>query len=305
MKKFLYIQSVLLLTLTTVHGQTNVYHPFPDSNAVWNINFGLYCFWNGTANENYSIIISGDTLINGQPYHKLTTPYVQSFSTGTCGGKIAGYKGAIRQDQPAKKVFFVPPLSNSEQLLYDFTMQVGDTVKGYAGSTNTPFLPDVILSIDSVLVGGNYRKRWKTDSYYNPYFIEGIGSAYGMIERSPGNVTDMPGYLVTCFSQNGITLHPATATNCDLILTSVSTIQENSSQVKISPNPSTGIFTIQNKEAEISYIEICNIFGEIVYAETVKSKMHEIKLEDKSRGIYFYKSVSGDKRISSGKLIIQ
>ena len=74
MKKLLLLFSTMLTLFA--NGQTSVYHPFPDSNAVWNIHFQLYCFANGTGDENYSITISGDTLINSQTYHKLTTPYV-------------------------------------------------------------------------------------------------------------------------------------------------------------------------------------------------------------------------------------
>ncbi len=88
---------LLLATLSSLcaNGQTSVYHPFPDSNAVWNFHFQWYCFANGTADEYYSITISGDTIIGSQTYHKLSTPFVQSFSTGNCGGSPMGYRGAI------------------------------------------------------------------------------------------------------------------------------------------------------------------------------------------------------------------
>lgn len=90
-------------------GQTSIYHPFPDSNAVWNFHIQAYCFQNGDGDENYSIILLGDTIINSQSYHKLTTPFVESYSTGSCGATQTGYKGAIRQDSAAKKVFYVQP----------------------------------------------------------------------------------------------------------------------------------------------------------------------------------------------------
>ena len=50
-------------------GQTNVYHPFPDSNAVWNVQFsaGLLCVYG----EQYSYVIAGDTIIGSFLYHKL------------------------------------------------------------------------------------------------------------------------------------------------------------------------------------------------------------------------------------------
>jgi hypothetical protein len=37
MKRYLFALVALLLTLTVGHGQTNVFHPFPDSNAIWRV----------------------------------------------------------------------------------------------------------------------------------------------------------------------------------------------------------------------------------------------------------------------------
>jgi len=100
---------------------------------------------------NYSYTFSGDTLINNLTYHKLTTPFAKPYVGGS------GYRGAIRQDIVAKKVFFIPLREISEKVLYDFTLQVGDTVK-----VKPYYSPrDTVQSIDSVLVGNTFRKRWQ------------------------------------------------------------------------------------------------------------------------------------------------
>jgi Secretion system C-terminal sorting domain len=230
----------LLLILTVItfsaNAQTSIYHPFPDSNAVWNFHFILYCT-GGYGDEYYSVTISGDTIINSQTYHKLETPFIQSFTTGTCPGNAIGYNGAIRQDTTNRKVFYVPPSNNTEQLLYDFSMQVGDTVQGYIESFASP--NDTVQSIDSVLVGSNYRKRWNINSCYNIHFIEGIGSTYGLIKLSPGCIVDHADYSLTCFMQNGQTLYPDTTTNCELI-TSVESIFARGISTMVFPNPTSG-----------------------------------------------------------------
>ena len=60
--------------------QTNVYHPFPDSNAIWIQNSDG---WYGTACWIYhyqNLYISGDTLLSGHSYHKLyLNEYVSEF----------------------------------------------------------------------------------------------------------------------------------------------------------------------------------------------------------------------------------
>lgn len=214
MKQFL-LFCFYLTTLLAI-GQTSVYHPFPDNNAVWNFHFQANCFSMGDGNDYYSINFSGDTLINSQTYHKLTTPFVETYSTGSCSGTLTGYKGAIRQDITAKKVFIVPPTETTEELLYDFNMQVGDTVKGYIATIYPP--ADTVISIDSVLVGSTYRKRWNINNCYNIYIIEGVGSTYGLLEISPDCMFDHADYSLTCFQQNGRPLYPDTITNCEPIL---------------------------------------------------------------------------------------
>jgi hypothetical protein len=103
MKQILFFV-LLLFHVLSAEGQSSIYHPFPDSNAAWNFNFSDYCFSNGTGNENYSIILSGDTSINKRSYHILAVPFIQSFSTGSCTGNVStGYNGAIRQDIKNKK----------------------------------------------------------------------------------------------------------------------------------------------------------------------------------------------------------
>lgn len=296
MKKILLLFSVLLVHFA--NGQTSVYHPFPDSNAVWNIHYQFYCFSNGTADEYYSITISGDTLINSQAYHKLTTPYVQSFSTGTCGGISTSYKGAIRQDTTNRKVFFVPPSSNTEQLLYDFTMQVGDTVRGYTAPITTQ--PDTVQSIDSVLVGSTYRKRWNINTCYNIHFIEGIGSTYGLMERSPGCITDQADYAITCFQQNGQTLYPNTTTNCQLI-TSVNSIDKILQQVNVFPNPSNGSFTVDYGQS-IKEIQLTDLLGNIILQQQTNN-LTKFSIGNLQSGTYILTLIDKDNRTTNRKII--
>ena len=150
MKKLLLLVFIVSTPLFS-NAQSSNYHAFPDSNAVWN--FKYQQMWGCDIFE-YSIELLGDTLINNLIYHKLIIPYVSE----NCNVK-KGYQGAIRQDTTQKKVYFFAPDSSSEQLLYDFTMEVGDNLKGYLAIDFTTYR-DTVAKIDSVLVNGIYRKRW-------------------------------------------------------------------------------------------------------------------------------------------------
>src|SRR5471030_1731795 len=67
MKK-IFLLIVYIYICVGAKGQTNVYHPFPDSGAVWNVSIqGTQC----SQCYQRSYYISGDTTINSISYHKI------------------------------------------------------------------------------------------------------------------------------------------------------------------------------------------------------------------------------------------
>ena len=281
--------------------QKSVYYPFPDSNAQWNMHLSLQGIPGPAHEEFYSIILTGDTLINGLTYHKLTIPYVESSGKSITTMISPGYKGAIRQDTLNRKTFIIPPATITEQLLYDFTMQIGDTVKGHIETYLNP--GDVVESIDSVLVGNNYHKRWKINSNYTIYFIEGVGSTYGLIEYSPGNVVDWADISTTCFRQNGITLYPASATNCELI-TSIIPVNKKKDQFKIYPNPSHGSFTAEfDKSMNIVEIRLTDLFGRIILQQQTDN-LTKIEIDNLENKTYILTIIDKDHKTTNKKIII-
>ncbi|HLG33365.1 MAG TPA: T9SS type A sorting domain-containing protein [Bacteroidia bacterium] len=297
---------LLFIISISVEAQTSVYHPFPDSNAAWNIYLYWGCFGN-PLEKYYSYTINGDTIINGNNYHKLSVPAV--IMTGcSSGGVYPGYSaGYIRQDISNKKVFFVPPLNNDtvEQLLYDFNLVVGDTVKGYLVYL-CPSDVITIIAMDSVLINGTFRKRWETTpSWLNGYyFIEGIGSLYGLLESiCPG--VESPNTSLTCFKQNGLTLYPDSSINCNLIDGIINISGDDISLIEISPNPFHNFINIKNNQAKELSITIFSSIGEVVHRTTLmKDAATAINLSGLAAGIYLVTAQS-DKNFTSRKIIKQ
>ncbi|MAY83289.1 MAG: hypothetical protein CMP59_04070 [Flavobacteriales bacterium] len=293
--------SFSLISVFVLNAQTSSYHEFPDSNAAWNYNFQLNCFANGTADESYSIMISGDTTINNTTYKKLSIPYLQSQSTGTCGAYAIGYKGAIREDVQAKKIYIVAPASNSEELLYDFNLAVGDTLKGYLES---PIGVDVIQSVDSILVGSSFRKRWEVNSCYNIYFIEGIGSTYGLIEPSPGCVSDLPDFSLICFQENGRSLLPDTTSSCNLI----TSLQEQRAKVKTTfyPNPFSTYSKLQfDRNLLNASLSITDLNGKLVKRiENINGDNYTFYANELSEGVYIARIEENGDVLSTKKIVI-
>lgn len=291
MYRYLFTLFVTLSLSFIISGQTNTYYSFPDSNAVWNFHYQMHCMQNGTADEQYSITISGDTLINNQQYKKLTTPFNNNNSSGTCGGKPIGYKGAIRHDSVYKKVYFIPPSDSAEHILYDFTLTVGDTLRGFLAD----FDP-VVQKIDSVQVGNSYRKRWVIDSScYFINIIEGIGSTYGLIELIPPCITDLADYSLLCFQHNQDTFNNS---NCQLI-TTIREEKLSQEKFKIYPNPSSGSIQFESY-LQLQSVEVYNIHGQMLKSFSPQDRSWQLPEE---KGLYLIRLQNKDGDVYTEKVI--
>jgi hypothetical protein len=240
----------------------------------------------------YSVIINGDTTINGLTYHKLFTPFIQEILNVNClMWMTTGYKGAIREDTLLRMIFFVPQSDTTEQLLYDFNMQVGDTVQGYLRGYLQPGF-DTVIAIDSVLIGQDYRKRWYINNSYSIYIIEGIGSTYGLFEQSPGTSTDFPIYNMDCYRLFDVTLYPGTLTSCDLI-TSLPFIAPVNNDILVYPNPSEGILTIKSPNSGMHQIYLTDLSGRLINTFHAEGA-HEFLLSSLPEGMFILRILFPD-----------
>lgn len=308
MKKSLLL--ALVISAGAFHSQTSVYHQFPASAATWNINYTLVMGMCppalATITDDYSIIIPGDTTINSTTYHKLFIPYIQHSPASCPASETAGYKGGIREDVVSKKVYIIPPSGSSEQLLYDFSMQVGDTLKGYL--TNGWSIPHKVTSIDSVLVGSSYRKRWTVTAMSSTYpsafkIIEGVGSHYGLLKVLTGGVSDYPNINIVCFKQNGQPLYPSNATICNLI-TSVNSYSSTTDQIKISPNPANDQLSITMTTDEAIIVSIYDLTGKKVLRSTFNKSQQEFNVSKLNEGVYTIEIEIGTQVVNKKIVII-
>ena len=309
MKKLLLVSSVFL-TVTVAHGQTNVYHPFPDSNAVW-------IFVNSHSNPPNTFIywycLKGDTIVNSTTYHKLNICDTNLVTLAVQGG--------IRQDIATKKVYFIcfnanySPFANfpcnsnySERLLYNFNAGVGDTI--FHSISNTY---DKVTSIDSIqLLDGKYRKRfylWNVTQSTSDLWpiIEGIGSEAQLLWG--GYLTggdDM--YELSCFKQNNNYVYSQSSSIiCPLptIVTSVQVINSSFS-FSIFPNP----FSIQtvlqaDKFFKNASLTVYNSFGQKVKEiKNISGQVITLFRDNLPSGLYFIRLTQDNKIISEEKLVI-
>jgi hypothetical protein len=292
---------ILFLMMTNSFCQTNKYRPFPDSNAIWDQSI-WYLEGCCQVSDAQSLYISGDTTIGPYTYHKLyLNGYTSEFCPPPdCGNPfppyyhIGNYWGAFRQDTLNESVYLY---QGKDTLAYDFNLKVGDIIHSclsYCGNT--------VISIDSVLVGNQYTKRfWLSCQGQNNYaaLIEGIGSTLGAFA---GLVPPFEsGGTLGCVNVNNQTIWPSDTDECGLI-TSVDEISIQP-QVFIYPVPTTDKITIETSTTPVkSHLSIMNLNGqELMTCQITSSKTH-LDISNLPGGVYFVRLTS-ERMVEVGKII--
>ena len=249
-----------------------------------------------------------DTVFNNKTYKKI---YECDYSP-SINNKV--FFGGLREDSTQKIFFFLdtnksiiynPNLNSlTEYLLYDFLLNVGDTllVKNLQDSIQ------IVQSIDSVFIANEYRKRWNLigSNQILREWIEGIGSVHGLFYPLQFMFEDFQ--LLTCYEDTSIFWSNPDLQGVDCFSVGIEPKMSKSSfSIKAYPNP---VSTIINFEFEKTYshkmlLEIYDVLGQRVYDISIANNENNIKinLEDLKKGIYFYKWTSNNKTIGAGKFI--
>jgi hypothetical protein len=289
-----------MITLTA-KSQTSVYHPFPDSNAYW---CGTLQSFDGMCDHtnNYTIYFGNDTLINGNMYHKLRqSGFTYSSLCGGGGYYYSPFAGAIRQDTLQQKVIIYFNSVSGDTILYDFNLHVGDTLDGSKviwGSANY----FIISSIDSILINGQYRKRYNYKDTIgcnlDSSIIEGIGGTSGLI-LAPSNCFEWFTSL-TSFEQNGIGMYPDVSANCVIISAIKNILADN--YLNIYPNPlfdKLNVTLNNNEPSEIILYDIAS--RKLLQRKFINSV--SLNTEQLAKGIYLYEVRNKNGVIKKGKVV--
>ncbi|HEX7413893.1 MAG TPA: T9SS type A sorting domain-containing protein [Bacteroidia bacterium] len=326
MKKHTLLILTLLFVFKTGYGQTNVYHPFPDSNAVWMSGCNGLSVGGGCACQGMPCIfisatqdsLGGDTMIGSYKYYKLweeSTNTLWVDGPPTCPPGVNNYNttfynyvydGAIRQNISLRKVYYMPPLTTHDTLLYNFNLHLGDTLPAtFINAANYAY----VSKVDSFLITGNYHKRFwlwlvgstpptSSDSGYAA-IIEGMGSTNGLFTVGPELVFEYSCAL-NCIKINEVSIYPTATTTCtSLHLAGIKPI-ENKVLFSISPNPSNGSVQVTHT-GNIDELKVTDMLGQLVYE--AKPHITNTTLTLANAGVYFITLTSGT-ATSTKKVIV-
>ncbi len=269
MKVFLGLVGWFLISMA---GYSQSYTPFDFAHGQWVCgydvkggNFSSYGSY--YIREDVKFYCEGDTIINDTLYNKLYYRGVARYPEWA-KRQLSGYYGPIRNDTLKRQVWF------GNMLLYDFNLQVGDSIRSiWLGGER-------ILSIDSVLYCNVYHRRfnYKSAGNYDACLIEGIGSVYGLIPRYM-----MPNISwLDCYSETNNVI-------CDTCKTPTAVQELLMDEVEIYPNPTPDKVRVTST-IPISSIEIMDLLGNRIWFNPRIDKT-EIEIEIREKGVYFLRVV--------------
>ncbi|MBP8994198.1 MAG: T9SS type A sorting domain-containing protein [Bacteroidales bacterium] len=317
MKKNILI--ALILFPLVAFPQDYEYIPFPVSGVIWSEVYqpplDMYGNFPPPIYERFTL--SGeDTIINEISYKK---QYI--FSDSVFNKSNATCIGGIREDENKRVYFkgisihFLKPsfaiiINNGgnegdELLLYDFNISIGDTIK----IDNLSMFDEVIVvsSIDTVLIGDKYRKKFSFSPINWVKWIEGIGNVKGLLFTSGGLPTNGLNNDLICFKQNGeIVYFNNNFTECFPVLSSIETKKNDFSNINVFPNPSNGSIRFSFGGHQVKLIQIVDCNGHMCGHFDVQLQSEFLLTTEKYQpGMYFYKATSNNGMVHTGKFVVQ
>lgn len=270
----------------------------PDSNATW-----TETFWIGPGYpyEGYFHTYdtaSPDTVYNGEVYQKLLSTYSNNFNiVGT------GYGGAIR-DNNLGQVYYWAPGEPDPVLLYDFDVQVGDTVEDvFYGNWTQDVL---VYSVDQITVNGTSRKRIGLDCLDQPgfigaYWIQGIGGIGGLWRTNPCLSVSGSGALV-CMTVNDTVqwgVNVGAEGDCSLLLgTAEASVDQG---VSLSPNPADDQLAITCASGAPVRVQVLAMDGRVVLQQPLVTRTVDVAALP--TGVYLLRAYDADGTVITARFV--
>lgn len=321
MKKFLL--TLALFFYLTINSGAQAYQPFPTGSATWEVLRCFYFYPSGWYDK-YTFTMDGtDTLNNGESFKKIFV--TNHHLPGTVHDSIypTEFFGGLREVD--KQIFIYQVWASTDtsvQLVYDFNnTDVGDTIYTNVLSGNPNLLGHLVTETDSVLVGTQFHKRLLLqdleNSYNTEYWIEGVGSSWGLPFSSFWSITDNS-YDLSCFYENqevkyqnpsptfGFCTPPFPTITCELVSGITSEQGSKQNLFSVHPNPASDELTliINDPDFREMSLNIYAVTGVLVRSLTVNQSQLQINVGDLNNGIYFVVLQSGAS-VESQRLIVQ
>lgn len=300
---------IFALILCGISLSAQTYHPFPTKNAMWVESYQ----WATIINKHfhYFALKDQDTTINGKVYHKIYHSIDTTFTEDKlCGG--------IREEN--KRIYFYPidsigypgqittPSKKEEFALYDFSLQVGDSISTDTFRLSAPDYPGYlkVAKIDSILIGNDYRKAFhfgtttSSGTLPNATWIEGVGNIKGLLYETGAECECARYSWLVCFFDENVNLYHSGNNDCFYYLNNTGVqINQDPKEFTIHPNPFKEFITIEYPSSEAAILEILSAHGKLVFKKEIDtSGSSKVNLSSLPAGLYLVKLKTGNKTLT-------
>jgi hypothetical protein len=295
-----------------LQGQEYSYVPYVKGGSIWN-----YCTIDESASDsmywwyNYErYTITEDTVCIGDNcYNKMFYGCPQNQS----------YYGAFREQD--KKIYFVESGGSTEKVVYDFSLNIGDTFVCHVDTFlihDTPYIAShiiIVSNIDTIDIGGSLRKRFGFGLGIDNAWIEGIGNMQFLID--PYAYIPEYQYKLNYKKENDKIVYLSTESwfnenDCDDVGIENTAMHDGTNTLfQNTPNPfniSTTIKYQLSDNATNAKICIYNLTGKQLQCYNLPATKGESSIEvcasSLQSGMYLYSLIVGDKLISTKRMVL-
>lgn len=241
----------------------------------------------------------GDTVVDGQTYAQLLragiegSPSVPAFCQPfTVDTQHYTRVSLLREQVAEQRVFELDSLGGGEILLFDFSLETGDSVM--AG--NPPKTVYAVETTYETWSDGTSHKKIRIDlgDGTQTYWIAGLGAMYSLWNPLSGMCICTHGF---CVQQNGLSLYGNDcATAVDVEIPPAASLRW-----RLSPNPVVSTLQLRTEEAEESFstILIFNLLGEVMTERQLPRGVTalDMNVETLPAGAYFLMLRNGTKSL--------
>jgi len=281
-----------LLTLVVEYSFSQAYTPMLN-NSSWNI-----IETNGTQEINRVINPGIDYYLNSSTYSTFIDPTISGRNNEVC----------LREDTSTRKVYRI--IDGEDHLLYDFSLQVGDSILLDNGKYYK------VSSITNINVIGGTRRRFNLIHYtgnvagYSEAWIEGVGSYKHPLAPFYTLGSD-PEYRISCSAQNEINIYNwgiergTSPSDCSMLLNQ-NNLNDLGQDLIFSPNPfKSELLITTTLNFENTTLKLFNSYGQLVKEiNNIHGQNIIIKRENLNSGIYLNQLIENGKLISINKIIV-
>ena len=306
MKRILLIVACIIAISTGKAQDSVVYKSvLGDSIAEWYVLQAMFDGGDGRTG-NYTIATEDTVILSDTIYNIYRCD--EMYSEVGCGGfqgfpgDFRNYDKYIRESDDRSKLYFRTSLSNTEILLMDLNLEVGDTVDTKTWIWDGVSYNDTAIVVDSVYyhndmkhIRTNYytsfKRPYTSDNIYDTLkFIEGIGPSFG-ITYIPSVMLAVNGsyftYTVICYYRDEISEYRKIPNEWSCYVRWWMNINDvDNISATIYPNPIKDKVFITNLTAEEHTIKIISQMGIVVKCITTYGSEIEIDLKELPSGVY-------------------